>query len=285
MTVQTQSHLFKSPTFIDTQFSVQEHFYKGEKSMSSETNPKKGSKMGLYIAVAVVIVIIAAAGVFAYTQLAQNPASSPSPSPTQSPTPLPTSTLTPSPTQTLTPTQTPTATQSPTGTPSTTTTPASATPSPTQSSAATPTPTPTLTATPLPTPTQVPTPTPTLSPTPTGSPVSVTIYAGSTSGGGLGFGNSASSITSPGPTLTFKVGDRVTLTLSNTSPSLSHNWAMVDAQSASANVVFGAQVSTVSGGGTGSVTFTPTQAGNYYYICQVFGHFAAGMWGNIVVNP
>ena len=216
--------------------------------MTSETNPNK--RIGVYFAVAIGIILIAAAGVFAYTKLAQTPTPSPSPSPTTSPTPTPTVTLTPSPTQT--PTSTPT-------------------PIPTQII--------------LPTFTPYPSPSPTPIPTPAVSQVSVTIYAGSRSGGGLGFGNSSTTIQSPGPTLTFEVGDNVTLTLINAAPSTSHNWAMVDAQSATANVVFGAQVNMISGGGTGSVTFTPTQSGNYYYICQVPGHFAAGMWGNVIVTP
>jgi plastocyanin len=222
--------------------------------LTSETNPNKRIGVGRYFVVAIAIILIVAAGVFAYTKLAPTPTPSSSPTPTKSPTPIPTETLTPSPTQTLTPT--------PTQIPDQIILP---------------------TFTPYPSSTTTQTPTPT--PTPTVSQVSVTIYAGSRTGGGLGFGNSTTTIQSPGPTLTFKVGDNVTLTLINTAASTSHNWAMVDAQSATANVVFGAQVNMIPGGGTGSVTFTPTQTGNYYYICQVPGHFAAGMWGNIIVNP
>ncbi len=218
--------------------------------MASEPNPNKRIGVGRYFAVAIAIILIAAAGVFAYTKLAPTPTPSSSPSPTKLPTSIPTETLAPSPTQTLT---------------------------------STPTPIPTQII--LPTFTPYPSPTPTPIPTLVVSQVSVTIYAGSRSGGGLGFGDSNTTIQSPGPTLTFKVGDNVTLTLINAALSTSHNWAMVDAQSATANVVFGAQVNMISGGGTGSVTFTPAQFGNYYYICQVPGHFAAGMWGNVIVTP
>jgi uncharacterized cupredoxin-like copper-binding protein len=68
-------------------------------------------------------------------------------------------------------------------------------------------------------------------------------------------------------------------------PTTEHNWAMVDAKSATANVVFGARVNIILGLGNSTLTFTPTQAGNYYYICQVVGHFAAGMWGTVTVTP
>jgi uncharacterized cupredoxin-like copper-binding protein len=132
-----------------------------------------------------------------------------------------------------------------------------------------------------------PTPSPT-TPPPTGSTVSATLYAGEVSPTVYGFGNSASSITSPGPTLTFKVGDVVKMTLVN-SPTMPHNWAIVNAQSSTASVMFNAQIQSGSNpltpGASASVTFTVTQAGNYFYVCQVPGHVALGMWGNVVVNP
>ena len=37
-------------------------------------------------------------------------------------------------------------------------------------------------------------------------------------------------------------------------------------------------------GGSGSVTFTPTQTGNFYYVCTFPGHIALGMWGNVKVT-
>ncbi len=137
-------------------------------------------------------------------------------------------------------------------------------------------------------PSPTPSPTGTSSPSPSGSPVSMTIYAGEVSPTVYGFGNSASSINSPGPTLTFKVGDVVKMTLVN-SPTMPHNWAIVNAQSSTAPVMFNAQIQSGSNpltpGSSGSVTFTVTQAGNYFYVCQVPGHVALGMWGNVVVNP
>jgi uncharacterized cupredoxin-like copper-binding protein len=143
--------------------------------------------------------------------------------------------------------------------------------------------------TPSPSPTATPTPSSTSTPSPTSSIVSMTIYAGEVSASTYGFGNSATSITSPGPTLTFKVGDVVTMKLTNASPTMPHNWAIVNAQSSTAPVMFNAQIQSgsnpITPGSSASVTFTVTQAGNYFYICQVPGHVALGMWGNVVVNP
>jgi plastocyanin len=108
------------------------------------------------------------------------------------------------------------------------------------------------------------------------------IYAGE-----YGFGAS-SSVTSPGPTMTFTAGQTVTITLHN-SGAMTHNWAIVSAKDAASPVLWNAQIGTASApiaaGGTGSVTFTLGSAGSYYYICQVDGHVALGMWGVVTVNP
>lgn len=117
--------------------------------------------------------------------------------------------------------------------------------------------------------------------------VTVTLYAGEVSMGTFGFGESASAITSPGPTLTFKVGDVVDFTLV-VAGQLPHNWAMVSANESSAPVLFGAQVGTgdnpLLSGQTGKVLFTVTEAGEFFYICQVPGHLQLGMWGQVVVS-
>lgn len=126
------------------------------------------------------------------------------------------------------------------------------------------------------------------SPTSSGGTTSVTIYSGEVSSSTYGFGSSASSIQSPGPTLTFKVGQAVTVTLHNAG-TMGHNWAIVDAKSSTANVLFSAQIGSASvpiaAGASQSVTFTPTQAGSFYYICQVDAHVSLGMWGTVTVNP
>lgn len=102
-----------------------------------------------------------------------------------------------------------------------------------------------------------------------------------------GFGSTSSSISSPGPTLTFTAGEKVTVTFHNVG-TMGHNWAIVSAQSSTANVLWGAQIGSsanpVSPGSSASVTFTVGSAGNYYYICQVDNHVGLGMYGSVTVT-
>jgi plastocyanin len=118
----------------------------------------------------------------------------------------------------------------------------------------------------------------------------LTLYEGEMSSGSYGFGNSnsVSSLTSPGPTITLTKGTTYQMTVYNIG-SMPHNWAIVNAQSSTAPVMFGAQIQSAANplvqGSSGSVTFTPDTAGTYYYICQISGHVALGMWGTVTVNP
>jgi plastocyanin len=118
--------------------------------------------------------------------------------------------------------------------------------------------------------------------------VNLTIFAGEINATTYGFGNSSSTLTSPGTDLILNVGQAYNMTLVNAGTHR-HNWAIVDAKSSTANVLFNAQIANATNGvaiGTSqSVTFTPTQAGNFYYICQVDAHATLGMWGNVTVNP
>ena len=118
--------------------------------------------------------------------------------------------------------------------------------------------------------------------------VNITLYEGAVSSNLYGFGYSANNLVSPGPTLTFKVGDIVNVTVTDVG-QLPHNWAIVSTNQTSAPVQFNAQIRSASSplqhGETGSVVFTVTKAGDYYYICQVPGHVDLGMWGKAVVNP
>ncbi len=118
--------------------------------------------------------------------------------------------------------------------------------------------------------------------------ISVTLYAGEITPTSYGFGNSSNSITSPGPTLTFKVGDVVNMTLLNVG-KMGHNWALTTANQTSASVLFNARIASgnvpIQSNQMGFVIFKITQSGNFYYICQVPGHVQVGMWGNVVINP
>ncbi len=115
----------------------------------------------------------------------------------------------------------------------------------------------------------------------------ITIFAGEV-GEKYGFGLSASNIESPGPTLTFKMGDVVNATVDNVG-NLPHAWWIADNNATDANVLFNAEVGSGSNplapGESESVTFTVDKAGRFYYICPVPGHVELGMWGRIVVQP
>lgn len=131
-----------------------------------------------------------------------------------------------------------------------------------------------------------PSPSPSSSPTPTSSGNAITVYGGEISTSKYGFGNSASSLSSPGPTLTFKVGQSYALTFVNSGQAI-HAWEITTSK-APGTVLFGAGIGVsnyLSPGQSGTVTFTPDQAGNFYYVCPVPGHVELGMWGNVVVNP
>jgi uncharacterized cupredoxin-like copper-binding protein len=118
--------------------------------------------------------------------------------------------------------------------------------------------------------------------------VSVTLYSKEISSSLYGFGNSLTSVTSPGPTLTFKVGDVVNMTLINIG-KMPHDWALVNANQTSASVLFNARIASstvpLETNQIGSVIFTVTKSGNFYYICQVSGHVQLGVWGSVVINP
>ncbi|MGD0644762.1 MAG: plastocyanin/azurin family copper-binding protein [Candidatus Bathyarchaeia archaeon] len=120
------------------------------------------------------------------------------------------------------------------------------------------------------------------------SGTSITLYAGSvTSGSGTyGYGDSASKITSPGPTLNLQEGTTYTITVNNPS-NMPHSFEIVSSQAISNSPLFGAGIDItnfIPAGGSGSVTFTPNQTGNFYYVCTVPAHISLGMWGNVVVS-
>ena len=119
------------------------------------------------------------------------------------------------------------------------------------------------------------------------SGTSITLYAGSVNSGSgtYGYGLSASKITSPGPTLNLVEGTTYTITVNNVS-NMQHSFEIVPSE-AIGTPLWGAGIDTTSfipAGSSGSVTFTPTQTGNFYYVCTVPTHISLGMWGNVVVS-
>jgi uncharacterized cupredoxin-like copper-binding protein len=157
---------------------------------------------------------------------------------------------------------------------------------------------PSTSPTPSPTPTVSPTPTPATSPTPSTSPtaspspspagtIDLTLYAGSVSSSTFGFGDTANTIQSPGPTLNLKNGQTYNMTVYNVASNLSHSWEIVSTKAVSESPMFGAGIDIdtyIQPGGSGSVTFTPDQTGSFYYVCTVPGHIELGMWGTVEIT-
>jgi len=122
----------------------------------------------------------------------------------------------------------------------------------------------------------------------TGTVTQKTLYAGEVSTTVYGFGNTATSITSPGPTLNLVEGTTYNMTVYNVSShGMDHSWEITTSEAVSTSPLWGAgiDISTyIPSGSSGSVTFTPTQTGNFYYVCTFPGHIALGMYGNVVVS-
>ncbi len=115
---------------------------------------------------------------------------------------------------------------------------------------------------------------------------SLTLYAGDKSTSGYGFGDSASSISSPGPTLNLVEGTTYTMTVYNVG-TMPHAWEIVPTKATSTSPTFGAGIDItnyIPVGDSGTVTFTPDKTGNFYYVCTFPGHIALGMWGTVSVT-
>jgi uncharacterized cupredoxin-like copper-binding protein len=129
-----------------------------------------------------------------------------------------------------------------------------------------------------------------LTPGPSSNVIEMTLYEGEVSTTSAGFADSASSLTIPGPTLTFNVNQAYKMTVYNVG-AITHSWAITASNSSSSVINPGPLFNSESNpgtyiapGGSGLVTFTPTQSGNFY-VCPVGGHSDLGMWGNVVINP
>ncbi len=116
--------------------------------------------------------------------------------------------------------------------------------------------------------------------------VSVTLYAKEINSNLYGFGFTADSIISPGPTLTFKVGDVVEVTLHNMG-TLPHSFEINTQNTTKGQVLFNSEINPgvyIQSGQTGSVVFKVTEAGDFYYMCPVPGHAELGMWGHCKIT-
>lgn len=152
------------------------------------------------------------------------------------------------------------------------------------------TPVPTTAPTTPPSATSSPTPTPL--PTATSSGTNLVLYEGPLTSGAtssmlFGFGDTATDITTPGPTLNLIEGTTYTMTIYNVDPSTRHAWEIVPTKAVSSAPLFGAGIDItnfIPAGGSGSVTFTASQAGSFYYVCTQPGHIGYGMYGSVVVT-
>lgn len=110
----------------------------------------------------------------------------------------------------------------------------------------------------------------------------------------LGFARAGEEVTGNGPTLAVPAGEEVTVTVENNDSLGPHNFAIVpeldDIAKAAAlgsldeEILWDSSIVDLSSGDTESVTFTPGAPGDYYYVCTLPGHAAAGMMGEFVVT-
>ena len=118
--------------------------------------------------------------------------------------------------------------------------------------------------------------------------VNIVLYEGEISATKYGFGNTSTTLTSPGPTLRFNLTDVVNITVINVG-MMPHAFAITNAPKTGATVLFNAEIGSASNplqsGKQGSAIFTPNNAGSsFFYICPVPGHAEVGMYGSVVIN-
>jgi uncharacterized cupredoxin-like copper-binding protein len=118
--------------------------------------------------------------------------------------------------------------------------------------------------------------------------LTITLYGGEISQTKFGFGLTPNNLTSPGPPLTFKMTDTVSLTFVNVG-QMAHAFAITDSPSYKGKLLFGAAVGSgsnpLSSGQSGTVVFQANTMGNEYYICPIPGHADSfGMWGTVTIT-
>ena len=115
--------------------------------------------------------------------------------------------------------------------------------------------------------------------------VNIVLYEGEISATKYGFGNTSTTLTSPGPTLRFNLTDVVNITVINVG-MMPHAFAITNAPKTGATVLFNAEIGAANNPlQSGSVIFTPNNAGSsFFYICPVPGHAEVGMYGSVIIN-
>ena len=111
----------------------------------------------------------------------------------------------------------------------------------------------------------------------------------------VGYALEGEDVMSPGPTITVRAGEPVTITLKIADERVpeSHDFFIV-AEKDNRDVIFpiaeqeeplwGAGTELLSFGEQQTITFTPDTPGSYFYICTHSGHLRRGMWGSFIVE-
>ncbi len=117
--------------------------------------------------------------------------------------------------------------------------------------------------------------------------VNIILYVGEMNGQ-PGFGYTMMTLTSPGPTLRFKVSDIVNITLVNVG-SRSYAFALTDIPHTGATVLFKSEIGSdnnpIQPGQTGSVIFKPNYASQtFFYTSPLPGDAEAGLYGSVLIG-
>jgi len=107
-----------------------------------------------------------------------------------------------------------------------------------------------------------------------------------------GFALEGEDITSPGPTITVRVGEPVTITFKNVHDFPEpHDFTIVAEMDNLAlltkllvDPLWGAETKWLPFGEQQTIAFTPDTPGSYFYICTNGDHARLGMWGSFIVE-
>ena len=93
-------------------------------------------------------------------------------------------------------------------------------------------------------------------------------------------------LVSPGPTITVRAGQAVTITFKIADERVpeSHDFVIVAEKDRLAEPLWGAETEWLPFGEQQTITFTPDTPGSYFYICTNSDHLPRGMWGSFIVE-
>ncbi len=101
-----------------------------------------------------------------------------------------------------------------------------------------------------------------------------------------GFAFEGEDVGSPGPTITVRAAEPVTITFKIADEIVPepHDFVIVAEKARTADPLWGAKTEQLRFGEQQSITFTPDTPGSFFYICSVSGHLSRGMWGSFIVE-